>query len=272
VNRLNFIIAALAFLFPIYTAIGHKGPDHVVRDLTERIETEGPSTRLYVARAFEHQSLRNWDAVIVDFNRALELNPSSRVALSGCAQSLIQLGDFSQAESMALRGLALDDDLSAQAPFHAILATNYSKQERWTDALESWGRALKAPQPEIDWFLGESQALKKLLRFAEEVKVLSKARQRNPSIVLHRAWIRALVDAGDYMAALDEIEAGIARSRWKSSWLLLRARIYGETQRYVEQKEDALAALNEIRSRLNPHHPDPHLVLEEAQAEAILAK
>lgn len=271
-NYRLFLITTVAALNAFVTANGHQSPVHAVQDLTERIEAEGPTARLLVARAYERQSLRNWEAAVVDFKAALELNPRSRVAMNGCAQSLMRLGDFSQAELMAQKGIALDGDVTGQAPFCAILATIYAHQKRWVEALDYWGLALKIPQPEIDWFLGEAEALKQLSRYAEQVKALSNARQRNPSVVLHRAWVRALVDAEEFETAFSEIETGINKSRWKSSWLLLRAQIHGQKQNYDEQRADASTALSEINSRLSPEHPDPYLVLDAARALAFMGQ
>jgi hypothetical protein len=90
--------------------------------------------------------------------------------------------------------------------------------------------------------------------------------------VLHQAWIQALLDVGDFDTALPEIESGIADSRWKSSWLLMRARIYQAQNQKTACAADAKAAWEEIQSRLSSNRPDPHLLIEAAQALAFLNK
>ncbi len=271
-KRCPFLIAASAVLAAALPASGHEGPDHVIEALTERIQAQGPTAKLLISRAYEHQSLGNWNAVLADFGAALDLDSRSRAALSGYTEASLQLGALPQAESMARRGLELDEDALGQSPFYALLARVFAEQQRWSDAREAWRGALRSPRPEIDWFLGEAECLDHLDRHRERVEALLLATERNPSVVLHRAWIHALVDAGDFETASQEIENGLSKSRWKSSWLLLRARIYAQRQLYTQQWADAADALTEIRSRLSVEHPDPHLVAEAAQALAFLGK
>jgi tetratricopeptide (TPR) repeat protein len=266
------IIAASAALLMSMPAYGHDSPASVIEALSERIECQGATARLLISRAYEHQSLGNWNAVAADFSAALELEPRSRTALSGCAEAFLQLDALPQAESMVLRGLALDEDPSGKSPFYALLARVFARQESWLDALNAWRGALQSPQPEIDWFLGEEECLNRLGRHLDRVEALAQAMNRNPSVVLHRAWIRALVDAGELETASLEIESGMAQSRWQSYWLLLRAKIHGLNQGYIEQQADAANALTEIQSRLNLERPDPYLVVESARALAFMGE
>jgi tetratricopeptide (TPR) repeat protein len=266
----TFFTAAFACLMLVLAAYGHQSPDHVVGALTELIEADGASARLLTDRAYEQQSLGNWDAAAADFSAAVELEPCSRSAIMGYGEALLQMDELPQAESVTRRGLALKGNPASQAPFFALLARVYFRQNLWHDSLDAWRNALQSPQPEVDWFLGEERCLARLGRDPERVEALAQARIRNPSVVLQRAWIRALVDAGDHEEASLEIERGMGQSRWQSSWLLLRAQIHGQAQRYLEQQADAATALAEIRSRLNLERPDPYLVVEAAWALALL--
>lgn len=268
----QMLIAVCAVFATALPAVAHKGPEHVVEALTEQIEGQGPTARLLIARAYEHQSLGNWDAVLADFRAALELEPRSRPALSGCAEALLKLDALPEAEAMARRGLALEDDVAGKSPFYALLGRVLARKHSWLDALAAWRGALRSSQPEIDWFLGEAECLARLDRHDERAEALFRASKRNPSVVLRRAWIRALVDAGELEVASREIERGISQSRWLSSWLLLRARVHAQRQLYTEQRADAADALTEIRSRISAEHPDPHLLAEAAQALALLGE
>ena len=117
-----------------------------------------------------------------------------------------------------------------------------------------------------------AESLARMGRFAEQVDALADAILRNPSVVLQHAWIRALVDAGELDRASNEIETALDRSRWKSTWLLLRARVNGHRNNRAEKLSDAAAALTEIRSRFNPERPTPHLIAEMGNALALLGQ
>ena len=260
----------LAVFMTVPLLYGHQSPVHVVEDLSENLATQGSSAKLLTARGYEYQSLGNWSAAVADFNAALELDSHARSAIAGCAEASLNLGDFGEAEKMCRRGLALVVEPAEQAPYYALLARIMTRESRWLDALDAWQMALLSPQSEVDWFLGESEALARLGRLKERVKALSQAIERNPSIVLRRAWIRALVDAGEFDVASREIERGISQSRWQSFWLLLRAQVHGQNQNHDEQRVDAATAFAEIKSRLSPEYPDPYLLVEAAKALAYL--
>ena len=270
-RRQFFIAVSVVFLF-VFPAWGHRSPDRVVEALRERIKADGASLRLLTDWAYEHQSLGNWQAAVTAFRAAIELEPRSRFAILGCAKALLHTDAWPQADEMAQRGLALDENAASQAPFHALRARVFSRQHRWLDALEAWRGSLRSPHPEIDWFLGEAECLARLTRHPERVEALARAMTRNPSIVLRRAWIRALVDAGEFEVAFREIDRGMTMARWKSSWLLLRARIHGENQRFEEQKVDAMAAWLELRNRVRSALSDPYLVKDAAWALGYLGE
>lgn len=233
------------------------------------MELEGPTARLLAARAFEYQSLGQWDVAIADFDGALALQPRFSAALQGLAEAHLRLGNWTDAESAAQRAIALYDDDGRRAPGQALLAQVLEAQTKWPEALDAWREALKAPYPEVDWFLGESRCLARLDRFTDQAEALALARTRNPSVALHRAWVRALVDGGQVDAARAEIETGLEKARWQSSWLLLRARVHAREGDTAHQHEDARTALAELQGRLNPERPDTWLVTECAIALAL---
>jgi tetratricopeptide (TPR) repeat protein len=268
--RMAFGVAALLSGLSPSSARGHESPQHVIEALSERIKTHGPTARLLMARAYEYQSAGDTGAAAADFNAVLLANPGSSAALAGLAEIFLQENKVREAALVARRGIALND--VNRERFHALLARSHARQASWAEALESWRRALESSQPEIAWFLGEAECLFRLSRHAEQVLALEKAIARNPSVVLHRAWIHALVDAGFLDEASQPIERGLVESRWQSSWLLLRARVHERNGRKLEQQADAEAALRELRLRLNATDSDPQLAADVAHALAILAR
>jgi tetratricopeptide (TPR) repeat protein len=234
------------------------------------MESDGESSTLLIDRAYEYEALGNSRKAVHDFEAALIINPGSWAAISGCAEAYLRIEAWDKAELLARKGISVLNNNSEKAPFFAVLAKSLAAQQYWKEALDAWRGALRSPRPQIDWFLGESESLAQLGRLQERVDALVKAKERNPSVVLHRSWIFAMVDAGQYDQASEEIERQISRSRWKSSWLLLRARIHEAYGRDAAKAVDAKAALEDIKSRLHSDQPDPLLLKQEAEALVLL--
>ena len=266
----TWLAPASALLLAVLPVAAHDSPDDVIHALTHRLEAHGASARLLTARAFEHQALRQWEAALADFAAALELQPHYAPALTGSAQVFLHQRAWAEATRVAREGLAQAEGAAAEGAFHALLARIHAGQEKWIEALADWRAALRSPQPEIDWYLGEAECLARLGRHDDQVNALARAMTRNPSVVLRRSWIRALVDAGQTDLASNEIARGLAAARWKSSWLLLHARVQAQRGEPVEAGAAAAAALTEIRGRLNPARADPWLEAEAAEAQALL--
>jgi hypothetical protein len=96
--------------------------------------------------------------------------------------------------------------------------------------------------------------------------------ERNPSEVLKRAWYESLIRCGRFAEARRQVDAHLHSARWKSTWLLLRARLYAAQGRRDEARQDALEALSEIDLRLLPDSPNPFLTADKAQALALLGR
>jgi len=268
----RMFIGAITLLTLWLRAVAHDSPSHVIHSLTHRMETEGASARLLTARAYEHRSLGDLNAAIVDFTEALKLKPHYSAALLGNAETLLSEGRWSEAEAVARQGVDTHSDVARQAPYQALLGKIHAGQHRWPEAREAWHAALRSPTPEVDWFLGEAESAGRLSGPAAQVRALAEAVKRNPSIVLRRAWIRALIDAGELEPASREIENSLTETRWRSTWLLMRARIHEQRGELAKQRADATEALTEIRSRMNPDRPDPYLVAEAGNALALLGE
>jgi tetratricopeptide (TPR) repeat protein len=269
-KRLGWIaIYGCSFLWPPGAA-AHHGPTKAIDDLTHRIERGERSPLLFVRRGDEYRALGELDEAAADYVAALELDARYVPALYGLAHVHFDRGQLEDAAAAAERGLEAAARADDQPPFHALLARAYEKGERPDEALQSWDRALASPRPDVDWFLEKTQLLWKLERPAAAEEALRAAIERNPSEVLRRAWYESLIRSGKLDEAERHIETGLENARWKSAWLLLRARVRALQSRHQEAHQDALAALLEIEERLNPGAPNPFLAAEKAQALAAL--
>lgn len=264
------LFAAL-FTLPVFA---HDNPGDVIHALTHRMDEGGVTARLLTARAFEHHYAGDGDAAAEDFQAALALQPRYGTALSGLGTTLLLQNKLDEAEQVARRGLNTSDSADRQAPYHALLARIHGRALRWEEARNSWKEALAATRPEVDWFLSEAHCLAQLKRYDERVVALSVAQTRNPSVVLHRAWVRALIDAHQLEQARQEIEQNLTSSRWKSTWLLLRAQVHAQGDGEAAQHQDAQAALTELQARWGPDPAtrDRHLLRDGATALELLGQ
>ncbi len=268
--RRIFSVLLIGLLAGLHSSHGHDSPSHRIDALTDRIDEDGPRAELLIERGFEFNALGDWSSAAVDFEAALILSPSSWAALMGCAEAYSRLGRWEEVITLAHSGIAYQETPARQAPFYALLARSRMEKKQWKQASEAWKRAMDSSNPEIDWYLGQSETLYQLQEYNQQVQALAEARERNPSVVLYRAWLEALVNSGRWEQAMAEVNRELSKARWKSSWLLLRARIHRVMERKEDQINDAKAALNEIQSRLHPDRPDPQLVREQNQALTLL--
>ena len=88
--------------------------------------------------------------------------------------------------------------------------------------------------------------------------------------VLETERVEALIDAGQHKLALERIEPQLADSRWRSSWLIRRARVRIGLGQRAAAREDLKSAIVEINQRLTPSSPDLTLLTDRGLASALL--
>jgi hypothetical protein len=90
------------------------------------------------------------------------------------------------------------------------------------------------------------------------------------SAVLEAESIEAMIDAGYAAPALARIESKLVVGRWRSSWLIRRARARLAIGDESSAHEDLRAAIEEIDERLRPDRPDLNLLIDRGVAHALL--
>lgn len=269
---MNRIVSVSCFLLIASSAFCHESPSHRIEDLTEQISNRGSSSERLLARAYEWKAIGHWNEAAEDFAAALEISPNLPEAILGLARIRLYQGDAQTVINLASRGYTLNLSSDERAHFHAIHAQALEKLDFLEEARVHWKTAINSSRVEIDWYLHEAHVLYHLERYNERVACLERAMQKNRSIVLERAWIRALIDAGHAEQALNEIDNRLVSARLKSSWLLLRAQAFAALEMQDRQRADANQAYEEIRMRLNPTHPDVQLLIEASHALAYCGR
>ena len=257
---------------PAPLAFAHHSPNQVIQSLTQRITKGERTPTIFVRRGDEYRAIGENQSAITDYDAALQLAAKSLPALYGMAQARFSLAQWTEALTVAKRGLALTSDIEEAAPFHAISARIHVRNAEDELALDSWHQAIASSRPNVNWFLGESRALKRLGEIDDARYALEAAMKRNPSTVLRRAWIESLIHCEELPEAEKYISAGLARARWKSSWLLLRARLRLAQNQSNAAHQDARTALSEISRRQSHGAVNPFLAADRGHALHILGR
>lgn len=235
------------------------------------METVGQRSDLLWRRATEYRVLGQLDAAARDLKAALKITPGFIPALTDLSRVQLTQGKRRQALATIDRALATVEDDAARAPLWMIRADVAVEAGNYEKALADCDRALQhASGNELDWYLTRSQLQCRLGRFNDAVAGLQRGFELTGSAVLEVESIDAMIEAGRHAEALKTIEPALADSRWRSSWLIRRARVRLGLGEISMAHDDLLAAIQEINSRLNPAHSDYGLLADRGLAYALL--
>ena len=258
------------FLLPLPVP-AHDSPEHVVEILTARMEVVGERPDLLWRRATEHRALRDLPAAGRDLKRALKLNPRFLPALTDLSRVQLAQGHRRRALWTLDRAFAFVRDEPGRSPLRMLRAEIFVEAGDFEKALVECDRALRhAEGTPLDWYLTRSQIQCRLGRFNEAVTGLQAGFELTGSAVLEVECIDAMIDAGRFGEALQQIEPILADSRWQASWLVRRARVRLGTGDISTAHADLLAAIRELNQRLNSPFPDPGLLTDRGLASALL--
>jgi tetratricopeptide (TPR) repeat protein len=269
-RRIAVSITLLALL-PSFTVFGHDSPEHVIEQLTARMEAVGKTPELLWKRATELRALGKHDAAAADLRQALKVRPDFVQAIQDLSRLELAQGRTRQALQTVNRAFVLASNKAGFAPLLMVRAEVLSASGEWKRALADCEDALqKTDDAELDWYLLRSQIQSKLGRFDAAAAGLRQAFEKTGSAVLEAEWIESLIDAGAYPEALARIEPWLADCRWQSSWLLRRARARFAKGDIAVAHADLLAAIAEINGRVKATVLDSALLADRGLAYALL--
>jgi tetratricopeptide (TPR) repeat protein len=251
----------------------HDSPEHSAELVTARLQREGRSPALLWERAQHYRELGRLAEAEADLAAACAGDPANLDAANTLARVQFQRGQPTPALATLERALAQAGSDAARAPLLLTRAEIRTAQGDAAAALADCDRAFAAAQdPDLDWYLLRAQLQLRAGRAAAAAAGLERGFAQTGSAVLEAEWIEALIDAGQAQAALARIEGPLADSRWRSSWLLRRARARLVLGDNVRARGDARAALRELEERLQTPRPDPSLLLDRGLAHALLGE
>jgi tetratricopeptide (TPR) repeat protein len=255
----------LTFILLLSAATAHHSPDEVVAELTITIEAAGDKDPiLYFKRATEYRALRQYPEAAADFSKVTALEPANVSAHRSLAQVLLWQNKFAEARTSIQNAIAIANR-EESALCYIILAEIERADHNIPAALAACGQAFKIrPKGEIDWYLVRSELQSEAKQIERQITDLAEGYEATSSVVLHNAWIDALIDGRDFKTALPVIETQLAACRLKSSWLIRRALVREGLNRKEDADADLQQALAELNQRVHPLRPHPGLLTDRA--------
>lgn len=260
------ILLAIALITSVIHA--HDSPSHTIDELNRHtpLTPEQLHQRAIAQRATGHN-----DLAIADLEAAIQQQPKQLGHHLELART--QLAARHSAETLHSTQLALKlaTTPTQRATIHILQAEAYQLDQKNKLSLAATQLAFhELPEGEIDWYLLRSENQRALGLKKQRVTDLATGLKHHPSAVLKSHWIDALIDAKNFNLALKEINQELTDRRWKSSYLIKRARALIGLKRKTEAVTDLETAIAEITPRINPARPDVLLLADQGIAYAML--
>jgi len=209
---------------------------------------------------------------VKDLKRALHFEAGSVMAQRELSRAYFALGKTNEALETVNHALKNPSEGPDRASLFAVRAEIFHERKEHKTALEDANRAIEEHPINVEWYLLRSQLQEDLKLKKERIQGLEQGIQETGSAVLEQEWIEALIDDGQVDLALEKIEAELAKTRWKSSWLIRRAKARRALGKTEESKTDLEAAIAELDRRIRPSATDPPLLADRGQAYELLGK
>jgi tetratricopeptide (TPR) repeat protein len=272
------LIAMAIATVPCYVA-AHESPEHVIEALTAEIARTGPTAELLYRRAVEHRALRDWPAAESDLRVATQLAPEDATILMELVRVLSKDRDRAFEAAMLIDGLQRKYSADPKPDFYADLIALEGELNlefgAWEEAALAYDRAIEL-RPEVAWCVQRSRALSHLPeKRAEQLQRLRESYAATQNPALHRELCDALLKtevstAAEHREASALIEAELVANRFRSAWLIRRAKLHRIEGRTTTAVEDLHQALAELEPRIHPTRPDVELVVQRGTALAML--
>lgn len=254
----------------ITIAYAHESAEHTLEHLNAELKIERTAPHLY-QRALAYRSLGDLKKAKPDLLEAIKIAPQ-KLAYRMELGSLELAGRNSVgALNAATHAMPLAKTPEQKSQVHMLRAEAYHLSQQTKASLQACQLAFhERPKGEIEWFLLRSENQRLLKQHTQRIADLETGMKLHPSAVLKTHWLDALIDAGKFQPALKVIDQEITDRRWKSDWLVKRARALYGLNKNTAAETDLYTALEEIQQRLNTKRPDPLLVADQGTAHALL--
>jgi tetratricopeptide (TPR) repeat protein len=274
VNRVDglpaaaLLVLSAALLSPQVWA--HDSPEKLINRYTALISEHGPTPLLLYRRATEYRVLGELSKAARDLEQAIKLQPNFVTGQTELSRIYLAQGRATEALTAVNRAIDLVPGEQERSEHYMIRADAYRATGDCEKALADCERAFRYEVNDLDWFITRSQLQARLGQLEAAAAGLRQGFEKTGSAVLEMQWIEALIDAGRFREALENIEPQLHEARWQSSWLLRRARARIGLQETDTAREDLKKAIAEINQRVSTEYPDLTLLADRGLAHALL--
>jgi tetratricopeptide (TPR) repeat protein len=236
-SRFGVVLVALA----ASAVAAHPGLHHDIASATAAIDKEPTKADLYVERAYLLRLDEEYDAALIDLERARRLDPTDLRVAAERGMTLSALGEDAEAESELTRFLRQ----GGTAPTFAERAKVRERLGRKTDAVSDYTSAI-ALRPDIELFVARGTVQESLGDLAGAASGYREGRAAlGDAVALDLALIRVETSRKRYASALELIDVQLGRASVKTDWYLRRADVLAAAGRTTEAAIDREAALRE---------------------------
>ncbi len=265
--------AALLVCAAPFSANAHAGPEHEIEELTAQMKKHGESAELLTERAVEYRVMGKLTEAAADLERAATYNAESIAIQRELGRVLLLGGKLNEANAAATRGLAIKSDEPADlASLRMLRGEIHRAQNENKKALEDCDAGLRLHKQNPEWYVFRSDIQRRLKMHTERLAGIEEGIKETGAGILEIERVEALIEAGQFPKALTLIDAELADSRIKSSWLIRRAKTLLGLGNKTEAEQNLKSALEEIDERLNPKTPDVPLLIDKGVALELLDK
>ena len=234
------------------------------------MKRQGRSAELLYRRACEYRALGKMLLAERDLHEALKLQDDFLPAITELSEVQLAQGHADEALTTVEHALQKTAAREDRAALWIIRSDIRVALQKFEPALADCQLACAERPDQVDWQLKRSYLQSQLGRHRQRAAELKAAFEQTQSAVLKIEWVEALIDSGQVQAALTEIETELADCRWRSSWLLRRARAQDGLGNHAAAIDDLRVAILELDDRINPKRPDPSLLSDRGLAYALL--
>jgi tetratricopeptide (TPR) repeat protein len=245
-----------------------------ISELTVQIASNPKITELYYQRGVEYYGIQDYTKARADFQNALQQRPDYLPAKRYLAEITAQEGHVEAALEQLQAAME-----AATADHRFLLPTCHGIQAQWLyqlhklePALLAVQDALQTPNPALETVRLHAQILRELGHHDEALACLKSAWEKSKAVILRNDWLDMLIALHRTTEALPIVEAELASTRLRSTWLIRRARLRLQLQQAAEAKADLTEAIAELTPRLATDPPPVTLLCDRALAYALLGR
>jgi len=258
----------LTFALITFVVHAHDSPSHTIEALNRHAHLSPDQLH---HRAIAHRATGHTQLAIADLQAAIRQQPGQLGLHLELARTELAAKRPAETLKSTQRALKLATAPAERAAVYILRAEAYQLDKNPKHSLAATQLAFREiPQGEIEWYLLRSENQRVLGLNNQRVDDLEAGFKQHPSAVLKSHWIDALIDASQYSQALKETDLELTDRRWKSSYLIKRARALTGLHRKEEAAADLQAALAEMAPCIHPTRPDLLLLADQARAHAML--